>query len=309
VNQDLTPEQLAILDKVEKLLRLAAGNTNENEAMAASAKAQEWLNAYNLDMALVQKQSGNSAKREDKKVGGGLYKWQRELWAAVATLNHCVHWSHKGLTKGSTYEHRILGSTVNVLSTKLMAEYLQEATERLAQGWAKERNVNVFCRDAIAYREGIATRLVHRLNDRRWEQQQEARRQREEDRAKYGTFQALTILDVSEAERDANDDYLYGAGFSARWRAQEAERAAVRAKLQAEEEAWAKANPEAAAKKKAEEEAANAKYWAEWERKNKNRRVPADKGPRSDTYYSGYHDGAEISLDRQVNSTSRLALK
>lgn len=88
ITADLTDEQRKAIEQVEKLLRLAGKNQNENESAAAAAKAQELLLKHNLDMSIVEQNSGaSSGKREDIKFAGGLYHYQRELWGAVAKLN------------------------------------------------------------------------------------------------------------------------------------------------------------------------------------------------------------------------------
>src|SRR5690606_26953988 len=132
---------------------------------------------YNLDLAQV---GGNKAARNDKKRKGGLYSWQRNLWKAVAELNFCHYLSIKGLERGSTYQHRLVGSHANVIGTEHMAQYLQDTVERLAQQWAKDNYYkSVFVREAIAYREGMTARLSERLRERRDRIVTEARQEAE----------------------------------------------------------------------------------------------------------------------------------
>src|SRR5690606_12961966 len=139
---------------------------------------------------------------------GGLYSWQRKLWDAVAKLNFCYYVSIKGLARGSSYEHRLIGSHANVIATEMMAQYLQDTVERLAQKWAKDNAYkSVFVREAIAYREGMVLRLSTKLNERREAIVSEARRKeqerkRDEARADIVTGNELTILDVISSEED-----------------------------------------------------------------------------------------------------------
>lgn len=328
-----------IVERIKKLLALAANNPNEHEAQVAAAKAQEMLEAHNLDMA----QLGHTAQgrpRADQKQKGGLYGWQRSLWKAVAELNFCHYWSIKGLAAGSTYEHRILGSSVNVLSTQLMAEYLQGAIERLAQQWAKEQGMkSVFVRQAIAYREGMAARIVERLQIERRRKLAEERAREAERKAAAShpgaapTTTALTLVDVQQTEADLNNDYLNGweEGTTAANRAADkARQAAWAAKYQEEQRLHEErlANDPAyaaehAAKKKAEEE-----YWtkkeAEWAKKDEAKARRQAKNPPKPRYrkltpeeermnLAGYWEGRDkgdaISLNEQINKEEREAIR
>lgn len=130
---ELTREQQDIIPKIEKLLNLAAKAGTPEEAASATAKAQELLAKYNLDSAVLETNSGDKGKREQSKVDGGTYSYQRGLWRAVAALNFCFYWSQKyrtpdkvrqnvyvhGKYAGKKYvqvmrrRHAIVGRTVN----------------------------------------------------------------------------------------------------------------------------------------------------------------------------------------------------
>lgn len=317
---DLSPEALAVIEKVKKLLALANNNDNEHQAAAATAKAMELLAAYNLDMAVATSTTKQGpAARSDNKRKGGLYQWQRDLWQAVAGLNFCMYWSYKGLTKGSTYEHRVLGSKANVVGTEVMADYLQQTIERLAQEWAKSQGLNVFCKAAIAYREGMADRLVDRLNAIRWERRrEEERKAREAAKANPEQTPGLVLMDVIESEEDANNDYLWGyePGTSARRRAEYRARQAkaqaeADAKL-AEQRAWDEAHPEEAAARKAAEEKARREQYEKWDKEYEARQrrqqarprklTPAEERRRMAEFSEGREKANEIRLDKQVDS-------
>lgn len=323
---ELSREALAVIEKVKKLLALAT-SSNEHEAALASSKAAELLAAYNLDMRTVSAPEANSGERTDQKRKGGLYQWQRDLWDAVARLNFCMYWGIKGLAKGSSYQHRVLGSTANVVTTELMAEYLQSTVERLAQQWAKERLYNVFAREAIAYREGCADRLVQRMNEIRWKRRREAEKKQAEEKARsshpsYAPSNALTILEVVQSEEDFNNDYLRGwePGTSARMRHQEKLRR-EKAQREADEALAARdaaeaADPslkEARLAKEAAARAADAAYWAKFSGKGRAYRERAEtareKRQRLSSYRTGYDKGADIGLDRQVGNKGAPKLK
>ena len=211
---NLSAEAQSAIAKIEKLLALARNNSNEAEASSAMNMAHQILERHNLDMALVERQAGQSthAKREDKSSGGGLYKWQRAVWESTAKLNMCVYIAIKGTERGAKYENRLVGKPENVLMTRLMAEYLQEAIERLAAEWAKERGYSSrFVREAIIFREGMAETIGRRLRDLFDEriEQAKAAKQDAEDRGD-GTALVVVLSDVIEAENDLNEDHLKG---------------------------------------------------------------------------------------------------
>jgi hypothetical protein len=319
----------AIIRRIEKLLALASNNPNEEEAASALAKAQALLEEHNLDMANLGS-SGKGAQRKDTTKNGGLYKWQRSLWQAVSELNFCYYLSIKGLARGSVYEHRIIGSHANVVATEVMAKYLQETVERLAQRWAKDNFYrSVFVREAIAYREGMSQRICERLRTRRDEIVNEEKRKAEERKreqarhaAEPGTT-ALTILDVISTEADFNNDYLNGweLGTTARNRAKrEAEHAAWREqweKERAKQRAWDEANPEEAARRRKKEQE-ELERWRRKEERNRRRRKGTERyrKPTAEeermglgSYHEGRRKGEEVNLDQQVDRESRNVLK
>lgn len=321
---DITNEQRAVIEKVQKLLALAGNNTNEHEAEAATAKAMELLAAYNLSMHSVGSANTTAnAKRDDKKRKGGLYAWQRALWQEVAQLNFCMYWSIKGLQKGSTYEHRLLGSEVNVVLTETMADYLQGAVERIAQSWAKEQGYkSVFVREAIAFREGMSHGLTARLQELR------ARRNRDEQAAR-GNGTALVLADVAQSETDLNNDYLHGwePGTTSRRRAEDKARqdkamAAYRATMDARTPAQIAAEEKARAelnakweKEAAQREAKRAKNagkpgYDEYGYKYQYRKETAQEARMRDpSFGAGYNEAKKVNLDRQVSDERNSSRK
>lgn len=309
----MTPEQLKIVERVQKLLALAGNNPNEAEAESATQKAMDLLSAYNLSMHSVgsHKTASVDGKRNDKKRKGGLYGWQRKLWENTAKLNFCLYEAHKGLQAGSQYEHRLIGSEVNVISTEVMAEYLQQAVERMAQAWAKQNGYkSVFVREAIAYREGMAASISRRLN--------ELREQRlAEDRAKQsgdGNGTALVLADVLHAEEDFNNDYLYGyePGTHARRRAeQKARQAAAMAEYNermAEHERKLKEDPDYAAAM-AQQRAESEKYWEELDRKSDAKRKARERRRQQNAGKPGYdEDGYKIQYRQMTAEEHRQSL-
>jgi hypothetical protein len=344
MQNDLTPEAKSAIERIKKLLALAQNNDNEHQAGAASAKAMELMEQYNLDMAVLGKsgKGQQGAPRDDKKEKGGLYGWQRDLWKAAAGLNMCMYWSLKGQSKGAVYEHRLLGSEVNVLATRLLAEYLQGTVERLAQAWAKEQGYkSCFVREAIAYREGMAKRLTERLEERRKQKLEEdaAKAREEAARAKHpsaapGT--GLVLADVIQSEDDLNNDHLRGwePGTTARLKAEQKARyayAASRKRLWETDKARFMEvysaedveEMEAADERRKKSEADWALYvagkWSETYGKPSKPRASRSTGGRyryrAETaaeqraglasYQEGHRKGNDIGLDKQVDKSQR----
>lgn len=330
-NPHLTPEANKAVDKIMKLLALSRGNSNENEAASALDAAMRIAEAYNLDMALVERSAKDGAKsghvrREDQRTGGGLYKWQRTVWEQVAQLNFCRYFAIKGLNAGSKYENRMVGSPVNVVSATVMAEYLVDTIERLAAQWVKDTypaGTSRFISDAIKYREGMADRIGHRLQDMRWKRQEEEEAKAKAEaaeRAKHpdNTGTAIVLKEIVQNEEDLNNDFLQGLepGTHAKWRheremrrANAEARAAEVLRLRDEQEANDPSLKEARLAQEAKDKAKADKEWAEYlkrhSRKSYTYRETAEDRRRSSwAYQDGYRDGSNVGLDRQVTQGS-----
>lgn len=311
-SNELSPEALKVIEKVQKLLALAGNNPNEHEAAAASQMALNLLATYNLDMLSVENNKDKTGKRSDTKTSGGLYRWQRDLWYHVSQLHFCMYWSIKGKRKGQTYEHRILGRQENVIGCKLMAEYLQATIERLARERVGNNAREYFTKSSVSFREGCASRIAEKLADLRRERLEADERKRKEEAARArhpsaapGT--ALILADAIQAEEDANNDYLRGEGWSARRRAERAAAEAVWAANEAKVRQWEKDHPE---EHKANQERAakeQARFDKEEARRAKRRKgVTTNRGRAykgdANAYWEGWDKGKDVGLDTQISS-------
>lgn len=321
MSAELDQEALSIIEKVKKLLALAGNNDNEHQASAATAKAMELLAAYNLDMGVVN--SASSSARKDNRLKGGLYKWQRDLWEAISRLNFCMYWPIKGLARGSSYEHRILGRHENVIGAQVMADYLQGTVERLAKEWANDEGFHsVFVKQAIAYREGIAERLVERLNALRNERLAEDRKKEAEAKARAthpayaSSGTSLVLSSVIQSEDDLNNDYIEGLepGTTSQRRAEaRARRDAVIVAADAAlalRDAQEAADPTLRAARLAAEAAEQAridKYWADLKPRYRAE-TPREARRRMASFGHGYEEGNNIGLDKQIDRNSRKEL-
>lgn len=258
MSREIDDETKQVIAKVEKLLRLAARNSNQEEAASAAAKAQELLAAYNLDMAAVAEHGNPDAQRAKELFEGGKHKWEKKIWSWVARLNFCLHWqqenfyesplgTHTGVVRNEDgtgriakgvrrWEHKIVGRRVNVIATKHMASYLTDVTKRLTREECKKRGVPTRSAWANSFSEGIGDEIAYRLAVRRQERLDEetlAQQKVREEALKaakdmgHSAATALTLSTYVDQEHDANIDFVYGEGTSAKWAAERARRAAA----------------------------------------------------------------------------------
>lgn len=308
----IDPDMQKVVDKVQKLLNLAARGGTEAEATAAAAQAQKLLTMYNLDMATVERSSGEkSGKREEAKVAGGMYLYQRSLWRNVAELNFCLYFTTRNRAERKNgkrfwqHQHRVVGRTVNTAMTQSMAHYLDQTVERLCR--ERYNSAQFFSREAVAYREGMVDRVIEKLQARRQEMVDEETRKKEAaekaDRAagRVPTSHALSIVVLEDAETDANMDFLNGEGWSAKKAQRRAERAAEMAEADRQHTEWAKAHPEEAAAQAKKDMEERRRYWNDG-RRNRERysKTGAERRAGSASYYQGYDAGEKIGIDPQA---------
>lgn len=324
-----------ITERVQKLLNLAAKNPNEAEAAAATAKAMEMLAAYNLDLSTLEQGGQEGGKREDSRVRGGMYTYERELWAGIAQINFCMYFPLREIVwTGERYyskrkikfQHKIIGRVVNTTSTRVMGQYIQGTIERLVQ----ERfpvNSQRFTSETVAYREGMAQAVSKKLAARRRAQLREIDEQAERDvaakerasRAGVSTAVALTIRDVIKSEEEANYDFLHGEGsfqeklreekeWEEGWEKRRAERARAEAAAEALYAKWAAANPEEAArdeKKRLARERARERARSRSGGGYRYRQETASERRQGSNYYvEGMDKGKGISIDPQAAKRS-----
>lgn len=305
-----------IVRKIQKLLALAQ-SSNEAEANLAMARAQELLAEYNLELAAVKGayvEGGTNApepeKRERTKIPySAFYKYQQQLWRALAEANFCWYWVAdtteeygKRTDIGIEVRHRkvkrhmLLGTESNVIVVRMMGEYLEDTMERILPFPNTER----LSRSAISWKTGCAERLVQRINLLAAERMEAITKPTESG------CTAIALRDVIQAEYEANYDAAYGAGAWAKSR-QRQEDAKV-AKIKAEEE-WEKyllteshVEKQLRLKKEAQEAARVAKEQAKWQRRWDNAQRARIRNLDHGAYWDGHAEGNDIGLDGQVGT-------
>lgn len=109
---------------------------------------------------------------------------------------------------------------------------------------------------------------------------------------------ALTIASVRQTERDANMDFLYGEGWSARQRQEREDRARAEREAEAEYTAWAAANPEEAAKEA--EKARKEERRRSQRQANRPYREPKGRDEDWGAFSAGEKVGRDVGLDPQA---------
>lgn len=315
----------AILRKVQGMLNVAAKAGTPEEAANAMAMAQRFMEQHNITQALLERSEGKDGKRKKEEVTGGHYVWQRELWGALAELKFCLHWVqeyravrtrtersvinpnrvyYKGEPITKT-RHVLVGRVINVLDVQNTGNYIEQTINRLLRERLTDSEGNFNSKDyngrfGISFREGIADDIMVRLNERRRKQLAADARRKKAAASGASTGSDLVLSTYIDEETDANNDFLHGKG----WSAEQARRVAARAlerKLEREAyTAWARANPEEAARK------------AEEERKRARRRGGFGSGPKErqkdwGAYRMGQDAGKNVSLDPQMGGKSGAA--
>lgn len=317
-NTDFTEAQRKALDLVEKLMRLAGKNTNEAEASAATEKAMKILEEHNLSLDAVDTEGSQdrSGKRAQESLAGGFYQWERDLWTAVAHLNFCWYWTswrweeyRKTTGKGTFYEctrtkerkrweHVLVGRVVNVKATQIMAQYLVQVAQRLTKERLHGDNTQMLSAWAVSFREGIIDRVCDKLNARRErildDERSKARAAAKMASQGASTSTALGMATLVQRENDANADFLYGEGFSAKRAAESAEAARISRMNADEYTRWAADNPEAAKAREAQ---------AKESRRSRSSSGPAERKKDWGAYRSGQEAGDRVSIDQQAGET------
>lgn len=320
-NEKFTEEQLNVLAKVEKLLRLAAKNQNEHEAAAASSKAMELLAAYNLESATIDIEGSDSGKRAQEELMGGFYQFERDLWRSISDLNFIWYYTqtkflrtdedragHRNKFRRKAQQHVLIGKVVNIAATKAMAGYLLQAIERITKEKTAELGVHLRSSWAVSFRRGTAERVIEKINRRRWDMlEAEEKRQAEavEKARREGSNveTGLTLAGVKEKEDEGNYDFVYGKGAWAERNARRRKAREDQARATAEAEAtytkWAAEHPEEAAK---EERRRNAEARSRGSRRGRYRAAPQFKGDWS-AYSMGRSAGEKIGIDPQAEGS------
>lgn len=291
--------------RLRKILHLAKNAGTEGEAQAAMDRAQEILTRFNLTIAEVESRPDKAAasdaglegavRQKARTTGRALYEYQHRLMAQIAQANFCLVVLRRDYV-GKQYRpvgYTLVGREANVVSTRLMFDYLNETLERLVP---IASNAQRLSRSAISWKEGAAARLRVRIADRA-DELAKAREEEVRDKttaaqhpaaAKPPPGSLILMPELTLNEEEFNIDLLYNLepGTTTARRLARATEVAVPS---------ATPKPETAAEKAARE-ARDAKWRAKYER---DRQRYWDRRDMN-AYWAGDEAAKDISLDRQI---------
>jgi len=126
-----------ILDRIQKLLRLADDPNNVNEAASAAARAQEMMHKYNLTSLMVESFDSDPIEDEEIKcMTDPLFTfkknastWKTKLAMVVAKANHCRIWLHRSQSNSRL---GLVGTRSDAEVVRFLYNYLLKEVERLA---------------------------------------------------------------------------------------------------------------------------------------------------------------------------------
>ncbi len=327
----------SIINRIQKLLALAAKDSGatESEANSAMEKAQAIMSEHNLTMATIAAtgKAGTEARTKEGLDGQAMFDYQRDLMSAIAETNYCyvsIIYSHKGRsTKAIGY--RLIGTESNVMTTKVMFEYLMQTINRLVLIEVNNDYRQRMSRYAISWCTGCANRLRDRIKERHdnylADQKKEADQTRKAAQHPASpSHGALVVVmeDYAQKERDLNEDFRMGRepGATARLRSERDAKEKERRQKKIAEALAAGFSQEVAEafagylfdslqeahdwvhgieKEKTEaEKAKEAKEDERWYRRQQSREEKALAKRDWSAYAKGSNAGSSISLDRQV---------
>lgn len=125
-----------ILDRIQKLLRLADNNPSVEEAALAAQRAQELMFEHKISMAEVAL-DGEDEPVVDEKIEAETKRvpiWLASLWHAVARHNFAkaVYCNPRHGAAVKAYI-RVFGTSQDVAAVKYLVAYLQREIEQLAE--------------------------------------------------------------------------------------------------------------------------------------------------------------------------------
>jgi hypothetical protein len=162
-----------VIDIIQKLLRLGdpTRNNSEGEVFNATAKAQELLRKYNIDLAdviikegekIVDLEIGNEIVFTKKK--SSMSSWEKWLISVVSSATECKGYFNKKCvnyyTRSIVYEVGFIGTEWDRAIAKELYCYLHSTIHRLGRQNYPESSPQIRC-----YMEGFCSRLSERVNE------------------------------------------------------------------------------------------------------------------------------------------------
>jgi hypothetical protein len=154
---DITP----VLEKIKKLLALST-SSNPHEASLATAKAQELLAQYNIELSQIQT-SEPASPYEQTALSTGSRVWRRQLLGVIARHNFCdtVYDSEEKQTM-------LIGERHNSEVVQYLYTYLVRLLESMATEAYRQSTSHL---PAITWKDSFYAGALRSINQRLREQQ------------------------------------------------------------------------------------------------------------------------------------------
>jgi hypothetical protein len=166
--------QEKILERIEKLLRMAEDSSSPNEAAIAASRAKKLMEKHQIsrmDIVLEDLRNGKLSQ-EDYGVGKRLPKHLNFLFSSVAKYHDCeVKYSSRQVVTFYGYEEDVkmcvmsfnfLRSTIDKLADRDYKQYKKQGGEAHALSWK------------TSYKKGAASAIVVTLREEKAKEKQES---------------------------------------------------------------------------------------------------------------------------------------
>lgn len=230
---DRSKAQQRIVDIIAGLLsKTVANGCTEEEAALAAEKVHELLAAYNLSMADIQLEEGETFDTvRDNDLMTSRAGWVKGLMGEVARLYFCHYWyehfpatwvrkngfdaNNISLLAGSHsreyVRHNFIGDRANTIVAKTMAIYLIRTVQDLCKEGAKAHPRSERVSYHHSFLNACSIRLCTRLKERRLSTQK--------DGIHEGTTNLPALLSTYEKANQVNDAFIQGLGIELKSRA------------------------------------------------------------------------------------------
>lgn len=116
-----------VIDKIKKLLAMAADTSSPNEALIAAKRARSLMDKYQLTKLDIEKQTGDQfLESQGESITSKRLRWVLILQRAAANLNDCV----AAVTHAPRVKYLFRGFKSDAVVAKLTFDYLIEACNR-----------------------------------------------------------------------------------------------------------------------------------------------------------------------------------
>lgn len=175
----------------------------EGERDNALRMAHATLAKYNLTMA--EAESVGTQREEERLRDGTLatrHKWSVRCAQAVATLFFCEYF-YTPIDRGTKMKHSFIGRASNVVTAKMMTEFVIKSIVREANTRSKDQfSPGAFQRN---FAKGATQRIVERCR--------ELRRAAEAPQPSASTGTAIVLASFYRTEAEANAQWIAAQGY------------------------------------------------------------------------------------------------